>query len=249
MCIRDSETPDDPKIDAGLVKLVSVGDYVWYDVNRDGIQGEGEAPVPGVTVNLYDDETGELLATAVTDENGFYSFTDLWAGATYTIEFVKPAGTSFTSMGAGEDDTVDSNADVVSGTYTFQAAAENESARVNSGVFTVRYDPNFVPPGTQQYNTLTFAPAVSTSGGWTTLRTGTAITITWPDAPGGAARVDFTLTPTGGASRIIGSDANPLDGTAITWTVPAGTSGQIQGRATMPNGQVITSEAAGVIAQ
>ncbi len=135
------------------------------------------------------------------------------------------------------------------GTYTFQAAAENESARVNSGVFTVRYDPNFVPPGTQQYNTLTFAPAVSTSGGWTTLRAGTAITITWPDAPGGAARVDFTLTPTGGASRIIGSDANPLDGTAITWTVPAGTSGQIQGRATMPNGQVITSEAAGVIAQ
>ncbi len=135
------------------------------------------------------------------------------------------------------------------GTYTFQAAAENESARVNSGSFTIRYDPNFVPPGTQQYNTLTFAPAVSTSGGWTTLRAGTAVTITWPDAPGGAARVDFTLTPTGGAARTIGSDANPLDGAAITWTVPAGTSGQVQGRATMPNGQVISSEAAGVIAQ
>ena len=135
------------------------------------------------------------------------------------------------------------------GTYTFQAAAENEFTRINSGIFTVRYDPNFVPPGSHQFNTLAFAPTVSTSGGWTTLRTGTAVTITWPDAPGGAARVDFYLTPTGGAARIIGSDANPLDGAAITWTVPAATTGQVQGRATMPNGQVISSEAAGVITQ
>ncbi|MBK6954496.1 MAG: carboxypeptidase regulatory-like domain-containing protein [Actinomycetales bacterium] len=120
---------DNPTIDAGLVTLVSVGDYVWYDVDRDGVQDEGEAPVPGVTVNLYD-EDGELLATATTDENGFYSFTDLWAGATYTIEFVKPAGTSFTSMGAGEDDTVDSNADVVSGAYTFQAPADGSNSAI-----------------------------------------------------------------------------------------------------------------------
>ncbi len=135
------------------------------------------------------------------------------------------------------------------GTYTFQAAAENEFTRINSGAFTVRYDPNFVPPGAHQFNTLAFAPAVSTSGGWTTLRAGTAVTITWPDAPGGATRVDFYLTPTGGTAITIGSDANPLDGTAFTWTVPAGTTGQVQGRATMPNGQVITSDVAGVITQ
>ena len=120
---------DNPTIDAGLVTLVSVGDYVWYDVDRDGVQDEGEAPVPGVTVNLYD-EDGELLATATTDENGFYSFTDLWAGATYTIEFVKPAGTSFTSMGAGEDDTVDSNADVLTGKVTFQAPADGSNSAI-----------------------------------------------------------------------------------------------------------------------
>jgi len=32
------------------------------------------------------------------------------------------------------------------GVYTFMAVAENESRRINSNVFTVRYDPAFVPP-------------------------------------------------------------------------------------------------------
>ena len=60
MCIRDSlnsaTTPDDPKIDAGLIELVSIGDYVWWDTNRDGLQTEGELPIPGITVNLLDAE-------------------------------------------------------------------------------------------------------------------------------------------------------------------------------------------------
>ena len=43
--------PDDPTIDAGLVELVSVGDYVWWDTNRDGLQTAGEVPVAGITVN------------------------------------------------------------------------------------------------------------------------------------------------------------------------------------------------------
>jgi hypothetical protein len=30
---------DNPTIDAGFVQLVSIGDYVWYDRNRDGQQG------------------------------------------------------------------------------------------------------------------------------------------------------------------------------------------------------------------
>ena len=115
--------PDDPTIDAGLVKLVSVGDYVWLDVNRNGVQDQGEAPVPGVTVNLYD-EWGGLAATAVTDANGFYSFTDLWAGATYVVEFVKPMGTSFTTVDTGLLDSADSDADLLTGKVTITAPAD-----------------------------------------------------------------------------------------------------------------------------
>ena len=38
--------------DAGLTELSSLGDMVWYDANRDGIQNGNETGVPGVTVIL-----------------------------------------------------------------------------------------------------------------------------------------------------------------------------------------------------
>src|SRR5690606_35413817 len=59
---------------------VSVGDYVWVDVNRDGVQDEGEPGIPGVTLVLTGpdgkpgtDVYGNLVEPAVTDENGKYS--------------------------------------------------------------------------------------------------------------------------------------------------------------------------------
>ncbi len=119
---RASRTRHAPAAPVPLpIELVSVGDYVWMDVDRDGQQDEGEAPVEGVTVNLYD-AAGNLVKTTTTDANGFYSFTDLLAGATYTIEFVPPAGSSFTTADAGADAT-DSDADVVTGKVTFTAPA------------------------------------------------------------------------------------------------------------------------------
>jgi len=128
--VNSATAPDDPSIDAGLVKLVSIGDYVWFDTNRDGLQGpvDVEPPVEGVTVNLYD-EWGVLVATAVTGADGFYSFTDLWAGAPYVVEFVKPAGSSFTTVDAG-DDTADSDADLVTGQVFITAPADGLNSAV-----------------------------------------------------------------------------------------------------------------------
>ncbi len=117
---------DNPTLDAGLITLVSVGDYVWFDVNRNGTQDAGEPAVPGVVVNLYDTD-GNKVATATTDGNGFYSFTDLLAGAAYSIEFVKPAGSSFTTALANPDTTLDSDADVVTGRVSFTAAADGDN--------------------------------------------------------------------------------------------------------------------------
>jgi uncharacterized repeat protein (TIGR01451 family)/fimbrial isopeptide formation D2 family protein len=117
---------DNPTLDAGLITLVSVGDYVWFDVNRNGTQDAGEPAVPGVVVNLYDTD-GNKVATATTDGDGFYSFTDLLAGAAYSIEFVKPAGSSFTTALANPDTTLDSDADVVTGRVSFTAAADGDN--------------------------------------------------------------------------------------------------------------------------
>jgi uncharacterized repeat protein (TIGR01451 family)/fimbrial isopeptide formation D2 family protein/LPXTG-motif cell wall-anchored protein len=226
------ETPDDPKIDAGLVKLVSVGDFVWYDVNRDGIQGDGEAPVPGVTVNLYDDETGELLATAVTDENGFYSFTDLWAGASYTIEFVKPSGTSFTSVDSG-DDALDSDADLVTGTVTFTAPSDGLNSAVTPD------DPT-IDAGLVKFN-LTLTKVLSTTG---VVYPGDTVTFTltphndgpvdtlagWSVTevvPAGLTFVSMTgdgYTCTGTTCVADGILAAGADGNPITVTMTAGTA-------------------------
>lgn len=135
------------------------------------------------------------------------------------------------------------------GTYTFSAVAESDLGRVSSAPFTVRYDPNFVPPGGTQYNVLSFSPTLGTAGGVVALQTGAAVTITWRDAPGGAVRVDFLFMAGSGGTQTIGSDATPSDGATMVWTVPAGAVGTLQARATMPNGQVLTSETASVRAQ
>ncbi|MEE4311778.1 MAG: SdrD B-like domain-containing protein [candidate division KSB1 bacterium] len=100
---------NDPTIDAGFYQLASLGDYVWDDVNRNGIQEQGENPIESVTVNLLDG-SGNQIGTTTTDANGFYEFTDLEPGD-YIVEFITPASYTPTLQDAGSDDAVDSDAD------------------------------------------------------------------------------------------------------------------------------------------
>ncbi|MFZ4058874.1 MAG: SdrD B-like domain-containing protein, partial [Ferruginibacter sp.] len=80
-----------------------LGDYVWYDVNKNGLQGTDEAGVPGVTVILYNTTTGATVATTTTDGNGLYLFTGLAVG-NYTVGFTNlPSGYTFTASNAGAD--------------------------------------------------------------------------------------------------------------------------------------------------
>ncbi|MGD2113458.1 MAG: SdrD B-like domain-containing protein [Acidobacteriota bacterium] len=50
-----------------------IGDFVWLDGNRDGVQDPGEPGIAGVIVQLVDDQ-GNVLATTTTDGNGWYEF-------------------------------------------------------------------------------------------------------------------------------------------------------------------------------
>ncbi|WP_330277207.1 hypothetical protein OG205_16925 [Lentzea sp. NBC_00516] len=75
------DKPEDPTIDMGLISPVNrLGDYVWIDVNKDGLQDATDVPVEGVTVKL---NTG---ATTTTNAQGKYLFTDL-ADGTYKVCF------------------------------------------------------------------------------------------------------------------------------------------------------------------
>lgn len=112
---------EDLKIDAGLVKLAALGDYVWNDKNQDGVQDAGEPGVSGVVVNLYyeDDSTTVVYRTATTAADGSYKFSNLYPG-NYKVEFVRGNGYLFTANGAGTAAS-DSNA-IVPGTPTITKA-------------------------------------------------------------------------------------------------------------------------------
>ncbi len=100
-------------LDAGLVPNGSIGDKVWNDLDKDGIQDPGETGIPGVVVNLYDcNDT--LIATTTTDANGNYTFSNLAPGS-YYVQFVKPAGYDFVLPDQGGDDNLDSDANVTDG--------------------------------------------------------------------------------------------------------------------------------------
>ena len=102
-------------VNFGFVKPASVGDKVWMDVNRDGLQDADEPALPGVTVTLtYEDgsavtdASGNPVAAVTTDANGKYTFENLLPGG-YKVSFQAPAGFEATTSEAGDDRAADSN--------------------------------------------------------------------------------------------------------------------------------------------
>ncbi|WP_416445410.1 SdrD B-like domain-containing protein [Leucobacter sp. HNU] len=92
-----------------------IGDRVWLDTNRNGLQDPGEPGVAGVTVELRD-SAGNTVRDAsnapirtTTDADGNYRFTVPLG--TWSVAFLSvPAGYQLTASKVGSDDTIDSDA-------------------------------------------------------------------------------------------------------------------------------------------
>ncbi|MEB8432728.1 carboxypeptidase regulatory-like domain-containing protein [Cocleimonas sp. KMM 6892] len=103
-------------LDAGIFLPATLGNYVWNDLNNDGIQDPTEEGIENVTVTLLDgsgdpilDENNDLITTT-TDENGAYSFTGLAPGD-YAVQFSDyPTDFEQTTVNAGADIGLDSDA-------------------------------------------------------------------------------------------------------------------------------------------
>ncbi|MEE9439260.1 MAG: SdrD B-like domain-containing protein, partial [Saprospiraceae bacterium] len=54
---------------------IEIGNRVWIDKDKDGVQDPDDTGIAGITVELYDD-TNTLVATAITDANGNYIFSN-----------------------------------------------------------------------------------------------------------------------------------------------------------------------------
>ncbi len=72
-----------------------IGDFVWHDINGDGIQDTNEPGISGVTVLLFNDSNSQVDSTG-TSSSGNYLFQDVSPG-TYYIVFEDPDGYSSTS--------------------------------------------------------------------------------------------------------------------------------------------------------
>ncbi|MEO7173821.1 SdrD B-like domain-containing protein [Flavobacterium sp.] len=82
----------------------SIGDFVWNDLNQNGIQDAGEPGIAGVSVSL----SGAAAMNTTTNGNGAYLFSNLPAG-NYTVTFVTPSGHTASLANQGANDGVDSD--------------------------------------------------------------------------------------------------------------------------------------------
>jgi hypothetical protein len=106
---------------------IDIGDFVWFDVNRNGTQDAGEPGVSGVTVQLFPDANndggadGAATATTTTNASGNYLFTVPMGE--YFVKVTLPAGyTAFTTQNVGAAGTNSAvNASGQTGTHDFTA--------------------------------------------------------------------------------------------------------------------------------
>ncbi|UTH11698.1 SdrD B-like domain-containing protein [Macrococcoides canis] len=233
-----AETPatidgkDNMTIDLGLVvsekPCVKIGDYVWNDENRNGIQDEGEQPIAGVTVTL-EDENGKVIATTTTDENGYYAFECVEPGK-YVVNFETPEGMTPTVKNEGDNDGKDSD-----GTRVPVTVGEEDDLTIDSGFYETRDLGNYVwvdadKDGQQDEN------EEPVSGVTVTLKddTGKVIATTTTDETGhyifedledGTYTVEFTV-PEGYEVTPVTSNEENVDGNSNKAETPATIDGK-----------------------
>lgn len=136
---------DDMSVDFGLYKKARIGNYVWKDLNGNGIQDDSNNPnnlgvevgMNGVEVKLLDASDDSVLATATTGSGswdpGEYYFENIDPGL-YKLQFTKPADYFTTQKDQGADDKIDSDIDTVSTTTdAFRVYSEDENLTFDAG--------------------------------------------------------------------------------------------------------------------
>ena len=115
----------------------SISNFVFNDTNADGKQPSGlvdhdETGLDGVTVKLFDSPGNTLQDTKVTVDGGYYSF-DCLAAGDYYLEFTLLPDRSFSPKDEGDDDSKDSDVNIITGrtdVFTLAAGADDDTRDV-----------------------------------------------------------------------------------------------------------------------
>lgn len=225
---------------------VQIGNYVWFDVDADGVQDPAETPMSGITVQLL--KGGVVIGTTTTDANGQYLFssddpaiTGLEPfGGEYEVVFVKPTTGSvtvagvgtvlwsdvrFTQTAAGTSRTVDSNANSSGvATVTVGGPGENDH-RIDAGFVvgrggfsvTKQVTGSGGAPATKQFTVnIAYSPAVAGAPAQLTLTDGETVGVT--DLPAGTVVTLTEVDPTDVGAPSTGWSAAVWTGTGVTST-------------------------------
>ncbi|NPA27497.1 MAG: hypothetical protein GXN91_00400, partial [Epsilonproteobacteria bacterium] len=112
--------------DAGLYKKGCLGDFVWEDSNQNGLQDEGEVGVDGVRIYLLD-INGTILNQTISSNGGYYEFCGL--EGEYKVRFDLSSLSQkylITQPNVGSDESIDSDADPITGESSFVAVKAGE---------------------------------------------------------------------------------------------------------------------------
>lgn len=148
----DSSGQENQGFDFGFKPNLSLGNYVWYDLNMDGIQDPNEAGVGQVQVFLYANAScsGASIADVYTSKTGWYEFNGLAMGS-YCLQFNTPAGWSLSPKDVGAN-TSDSDGVVTSTPNQYRITDLNLAANDDTqdlGVFHAQCTAPTIPLGIQ----------------------------------------------------------------------------------------------------
>lgn len=87
---------------------INIGNFVWVDLNANGIQDSGEPGLGNVAVQLWNSERTVLIDETVTSPNGAYTVVAPVPGE-YRVRVLLPSGASFAPKDQGSDDLKDSD--------------------------------------------------------------------------------------------------------------------------------------------
>jgi hypothetical protein len=147
---------------------INIGNFVWVDLNANGIQDSGEPGLGGVRVQLWNAQRTLLIDEAISAPNGSYSVIAPLPGD-YRIRVLLPAGASFAPKDAGADDLKDSDINrliIVSSfgfSDVFTLASNVISTTIyDAGLINVPATPipSATPPGSTPTSTVTATPGV-----------------------------------------------------------------------------------------
>lgn len=87
-------------IDAGIIRYrtptrtptpINVGNFVWNDLDDDGVQDAGEPGLGGITVQLWNSAKTQLIHSTVTNASGLYTLIAPTPGD-YRVRVLRPTG-------------------------------------------------------------------------------------------------------------------------------------------------------------